>query len=99
FVDTALDYEGVTAFSSGKGKGIGFDPNFVFIESVYSTQTGFLASFYGRPEKFGDYGITMEPGRGESYSRYKIKSSQDLDVALKALHISAHFKELEPKGG
>lgn len=59
FVDAALDYENVRAFKNDEG--IDFDANFVFIERVYSKETGFSASFYGRPEKFSDYGTG--PGR------------------------------------
>lgn len=95
-VDAALDYRGVRAFKNDGG--IGFDPNFIFIERVYTKEVGFAASFYGPPSAFDDYHISMLPGRGNSYSRLKVKSDQDLKVALKALHISAHLKSLERNG-
>jgi hypothetical protein len=43
FVEAALSYDGVKA--SVNGPGIGFDPNFVFIERVYTEDDGFAASF------------------------------------------------------
>lgn len=60
FVDAALDYRGVRAFKNEDG--IGFDPNFVFIERVYTKEVGFSASFYGAPSTFADYEISMLPG-------------------------------------
>ena len=93
FVDAALDYRGVRAFKNEDG--IGFNTNFVFIERVYTKEVGFSASFYGAPSTFDDYEISMLPGRGNSYSRLKVKSREGLEVALKALHISAHLKSLD----
>ncbi len=92
FVDEALSYRGVRAFKNKDG--IGFDPNFVFIERVYSEEDGFSVSFYGSPEDFARHGLNVLPGRGASYSRFKVKADHDLNLAIKALHISASMHHL-----
>ena len=87
FVDAALRYDGVSALQNEAG--VGFSPNFVFIERVYTQDEGFAASFYGSPTDFQRHGLTVEPGRYASYSRYKVKSRRDLEVALRCIPISA----------
>ena len=94
FVDEALSYRDVRAFHNEPG--VGFDPNFVFIERVYTENEGFIASFYGTVDIFKQYGHEVEPGRApESYSRLRVKSADLLDRALKCLHISANLKDLD----
>ena len=94
FVDEALLYRDVRAFHNEPG--VGFDPNFVFIERVYTENEGFIASFYGTIDIFKQYGHEVEPGRApESYSRLRVKSADLLDRALKCLHISANLKDLD----
>jgi len=60
FVDEALSYRNIRAFHNEPG--IGFDPNFVFIERVYTENEGFIASFYGTVDEFRQYGHEVEPG-------------------------------------
>jgi hypothetical protein len=93
FVDACLSYESVRAFVNEGG--IGFDPNFVFIERVYTEEEGFAASFYGTPDEFAKYGHQLQPGRSNSYSRLRVKSSSVLEQALKCVHISANLKGLK----
>ena len=94
FVDEALSYLDVRAFHNIPG--IGFDPNFVFIERVYTENEGFIASFYGTIDVFRQYGHEVEPERTpDSYSRLRVKSADLLDRALKCLHISANLKDLD----
>jgi hypothetical protein len=95
FVNAALSYNGTKAFQNDQG--VGFEPNFVFIERIYTREDGFIASFYGPPRKFYDAGIHVEPGRSRSYSRLRVKSTSDLNVALRALELSAKFKGLTRK--
>ena len=83
-------------FLLGITSGIGFDPNFVFIERIYTENEGFIASFYGTIDVFRQYGHELEPGRApDSYSRLRVKSVDLLDRALKCLHISANLKDLD----
>ena len=93
FVDDALRYNGVTAFQNGSG--VGFKPNFVFIERVYTQEEGFIASFYGSPTVFRNHNLTVERGRGDSYSRYRVKSPRDLEIALDCIPISARAEGLQ----
>lgn len=94
FVEAALSYEGVKAFVNGPG--IGFDPNFVFIERVYTEDDGFIGSFYGTVEQFRRYSLELEPGRTPaSYSRLRVKSAELLQRALKCVHISANLRDLD----
>jgi hypothetical protein len=94
FVEAALSYDGVKAFVNGPG--IGFDPNFVFIERVYTEDNGFIASFYGSVEQFRRYSLELEPGRTPaSYSRLRVKSPELLQRALKCLHVSANLRDLD----
>jgi hypothetical protein len=94
FVDAALSYEGVRAFFNDPG--VGFEPNFVFIERVYTEHDGFIASFYGATEQFRRYGHEVEPGRAaHTWSRIRVRSPELLERALKCLHISANLKDLD----
>jgi hypothetical protein len=95
FVDVALSYQEVRAFPNDAG--VGFDPNFVFIERVYTEEEGFAASFYGGPDEFAKYGHRLKPGRSNSYSRLKVYSADSLGIAEKCLHISANLQSLESK--
>jgi hypothetical protein len=94
FVDAALSYIGVSAFANDCG--IGFSPNFIFIERVYTEEfEGFYASFGCSPEDFSRYGIQVENGRRHQWSRLKVKSDGDLEIAIKCLHIAANAKGVE----
>ena len=93
FVDAALRYNGVTAFQSGSG--VGFKPNFVFIEYVYTRDEGFIASFYGSPAVFLNHNLNVERGRTDSYSRYRVRSPHDLRIALDCISISARDRGLQ----
>ena len=80
FVDEALKLPGVKAFKKSDGRGIGFEPNFVFIEYLMALRGGIAVSFYGRPDQHTNRLIGK--GRGTSYSRAKIYRQEDLDSIL-----------------
>jgi hypothetical protein len=93
FVDVCLLYVGVRAFVNEGG--VGFDPNFVFIERVYTEEEGFAASYYGAPEEFAKYGHQLQPGRSNSYSRLRVKTPEALARAIRCAHISAKLRDLD----
>ena len=86
FVDATLAVKGVLAFKNRDG--VGFDPNFVFIERIYSRDIGFVASFYGGPEKHQSANRLIKKGRGVSYSRMQVRSSEDLEFAKKSINVA-----------
>ena len=81
FVDEALKLPGVQAFRTSRG--VGFRPNFVFIEYLMSRggKAGIGVSFYGEPHRHENRPEIL--GRGiPSYSRAKIYSDANLRAIL-----------------
>jgi len=78
FVNTALSIRGVRADRNDHG--IGFDPNFVFVEHLHKREPGALTvSFYGQPSRHKN--ALLKKGRG-SYSRAQIHDRRELDSVL-----------------
>ncbi|MBN2068555.1 MAG: hypothetical protein JW739_02860 [Opitutales bacterium] len=81
FVDEVLKYESVTASKSNTGRGIRFDPNFVFIEYLKSRgEPGIRVSFYGKPNDFDDPHHMLKSGMG-SYSRADLNTLEEVELA------------------
>ena len=80
FTDETLKLPNVRAFWSGDG--IGFDPNFVFIERLKSRDSGITVSFYGAPHAHKNKPSILSKGRGDSYSRAIVNSFAELEVVL-----------------
>ena len=91
FVDEALKLGKIRAFRNRRG--IGFDPNFVFIEYLMSRSGtgGIGVSFYGEPKRHTKPPRILVKGI-PSYSRAKIYSAEDLDVILPHIRESFELK-------
>ncbi len=96
FVDTALALPGVVAFK--KGRGIGFEPNFVFIERLLSKggRAGVGVSFYGQPERHKNPPSLLRKGI-PSYSRAVVESEEDLALLLPHVRQSYELKFGPPR--
>jgi hypothetical protein len=81
FVDTALQFPGVRAYK--KDRGIGFEPNFVFIEYLMSKggRVGIGVSFYGQPDRHKNPPTILVKGI-PSYSRAKVHTQTELKAVL-----------------
>ncbi|MBL9217185.1 MAG: hypothetical protein JNG82_01760 [Opitutaceae bacterium] len=80
FTDEAQRLGRVRAYRNRRG--IGFDPNFVFIEYLMSRSGGGIGvSFYGEPHRHANPPEILVKGI-PSYSRAKIYSVADLDAIL-----------------
>jgi hypothetical protein len=54
FVDQSLRMPGTRAFKAPSGRGVGIEPNFVFVEYLHKRHPGGIGvSFYGRPDSSG----------------------------------------------
>ncbi|MCE0499365.1 MAG: hypothetical protein LV481_15600 [Methylacidiphilales bacterium] len=80
FVDEALRLPGVRAFKDKRG--VGFEPNFVYIEYVMTRRSGIAVSFFGEPNSHTNHPKILGKGRGPSYSRAKIYSQEDMNSIL-----------------
>jgi hypothetical protein len=91
FVDEALKFSGVEAFQVRRG--IGFKPNFVFIEYLMSRggKAGIGVSFYGEPNRHKNPPPILVSGI-PSYSRAKIYSDADLRLILPHIRQSHELK-------
>jgi hypothetical protein len=91
FVDEALKFPGVKAFRASRG--IGFKPNFVFIEYLMSRggKAGIGVSFYGEPQRHKNPPRVLSKGI-PSYSRAKIYSEEDLNAVLPHIRQSFELK-------
>jgi hypothetical protein len=91
FVDEAQKLGRVRAYRNRRG--IGFEPNFVFIEYLMSrSRTGGIGvSFYGEPHRHSNPPSILAKGI-PSYSRAKIYSSADLDLILPHVQQSYELK-------
>ena len=95
FVNNALEMAGTRAFPSDRG--IGFEPNFVFIEYMLKRQPGGIGvSFYGSPTRLqhlsGLQGGALSVGRNPNYSRAVARTQQDLMPLLKLIRHSYELK-------
>lgn len=91
FVDEALKFPSVEVFQTSRG--IGFKPNFVFIEYLMSRggKAGIGVSFYGEPHRHETPPEIL--GKGiPSYSRAKIYSEADLQAILPHIRQSYELK-------
>jgi hypothetical protein len=74
FVDEALKLPGVRAF---RNRGIGFKPNFVFVEYLREAgRGGAMLSFYGGPDRHRN--PQLKAGRTDSYRRASVHTAQEL---------------------
>jgi hypothetical protein len=91
FVDEALKFRGVEAFQVRRG--IGFKPNFVFIEYLMSRggKAGIGVSFYGEPSRHKNPPKILVQGI-PSYSRAKIYSDTELHAILPHIRQSHELK-------
>jgi hypothetical protein len=88
-VDEALKIPGVRAFKSNRG--VGLDPNFVFIEYLRERAPGGIGlSFYGGPERHQNK--LIRDGRTPSYSRALIRTPADLQSVLPHVRKAYGFK-------
>jgi hypothetical protein len=91
FVDKALSYPGVTIFKSGP-QSIGFAPNDVYIERIYTARDGFAASFFGRLSEHRAENPYAIVGRNPSYTRMKVKSQEQLFYAIKSIELARRLR-------
>ena len=91
FADEALKFPGVEAFPIRRG--IGFKPNFVFIEYLMSRggKAGIGVSFYGEPSRHKNSPPILVRGI-PSYSRAKIYSEAELQAILPHIRQSYELK-------
>lgn len=88
-VDEALRISGVRAFKSNRG--VGLDPNFVFIEYLHERVPGGIGlSFYGGPERHQNK--LIRDGRTPSYSRAIIRTPAELQSVLPNVRKAYGFK-------
>lgn len=89
FTDEAQKLGRVRAFRNRRG--IGFDPNFVFIEYLMSRSGGggIGVSFYGEPQRHSSPPEILKKGI-PSYSRAKVYSAADLAAILP--HVQQAFE-------
>jgi hypothetical protein len=79
FVDAALKIPGTKAFATDRG--VGFEPNFVFILYLRKKQPGGIGvSFYGGPQQHIYSGLHI--GRNPNYSSAIVATMQELDLML-----------------
>jgi hypothetical protein len=91
FVDAALQMPGTKAFASKRG--IGFEPNFVFIVYLRKRVPGGIGvSFYGGPEHHLYQGLGM--GRNPNYSRALVETREELERILPDVRRSYELKFL-----
>jgi hypothetical protein len=91
FVDEALSLPGVQAFPTSRG--VGFKPNFVFVEYLMSRggKAGIGVSFYGEPPRHVNPPPILKRGI-PSYSRAKVYSESDLKAILPHIRQSYELK-------
>jgi hypothetical protein len=91
FVDQALKIPGIRAFKADSGRGIGIEPNFVFVEYLQKSWPGGIGvSFYGSPEKHQHRGL--RPGRNPNYSRATARTPDELTPLLAEIARSYELK-------
>jgi hypothetical protein len=89
FVNKALEIPGTRAFKTERG--IGIEPNFVFVEYLLKRQPGGIGvSFYGRPSAHFIGGLL--DGRNPNYSRATAHSPEELKPLLESVRRSYQLK-------
>ncbi len=84
FVDTALKSPGARAFKAFSGRGVGIEPNFVFVEYLLKRHpAGIGVSFYGSPDSLKHRGL--RPGRNPNYSRSTAHNPEELEPLLQLI--------------
>ncbi len=92
FVGEALRVPGTRAFKAFSGRGIGIEPNFVFVEYLQKSHPGGVGvSFYGRPQDHFHANL-LRPGRNPNYSRSIICTHESLKPLLEEIRRSHELK-------
>jgi hypothetical protein len=92
FVAEALKISGARAFKAYSGRGIGIEPNFVFVEYLQKSYPGGIGvSFYGRPEDHL-YPHILRPGRNPNYSRSIVCNQEGLKPLLEEIRRAHELK-------
>jgi len=79
------------AFKAESGRGIGIEPNFVFVEYLQKSWPGGVGvSFYGSPDKHAHSGL--RPGRNPNYSRSTARTHDELKPLLAEIRRSYELK-------
>jgi hypothetical protein len=92
FVGEALKISGARAFKAYSGRGIGIEPNFVFIEYLQKSSPGGIGvSFYGRPEDHL-HPQMLRPGRNPNYSRSIACNQEGLKPLLEEIRRAHELK-------
>jgi len=91
FVDESLKMPGTRAFKAFSGRGVGIEPNFVFIEYLRKRQPGGIGvSFYGSPGSLQS--PSLRPGRNPNYSRSVARIQAELKPLLEVIRRSYQLK-------
>ena len=91
FVEEALRMRGTKAFKAFSGRGVGLEPNFVFVEYLLKRYPGGIGvSFYGSPERLGSSGLLQ--GRNPNYSRATARNEEELRPLLTLIRRSYELK-------
>jgi hypothetical protein len=92
FVGEALKVLGARAFKAFSGRGIGIEPNFVFVEYLQKSHPGGIGvSFYGRPQDHLHPNL-LRPGRNPNYSRSIVCTHVALKPLLEEIRRSHELK-------
>ncbi len=92
FVGDALKVSGTRAFKAFSGRGIGIEPNFVFVEYLQKSHPGGIGvSFYGRPQDHLHASL-LRPGRNPNYSRSIVCTHEGLKPLLEEIRRSHELK-------
>jgi len=90
FVDEVLKFEGTTPFVAPTGTGVGFKPNFVWIERIKTQRDGVTISFYGLPHRHGNHHL-LRKSRA-NWSRAYACTPDELKSLLPEIKISHDLK-------
>jgi len=92
FVAEALKFGNARAFRAFSGRGIGLDPNFVFVEYLQKSHPGGIGvSFYGRPQDH-IHPTLLRPGRNPNYSRSIACTQETLKPLIEEIGRSYELK-------
>jgi hypothetical protein len=92
FVGEALRMPGTRAFKAFSGRGIGIEPNFVFVEYLQKSHSGGIGvSFYGGPQDHLHPSL-LRPGRNPNYSRSIVCTHEGLKPLLDEIQRSHELK-------
>jgi hypothetical protein len=89
FVNECLGIPGIRAYKNGRG--VGIEPNFVWVEYLNVRQPGGIGvSLYGSPDQLRY--PRLRSGRTPSYSRYTIRTRDELEPLLEVVRRSYQLK-------